>query len=404
MKKKRILAAALAVCCALASGCAGNAQAVPDTTTTATATAAPETTPAPVTTTAAETDEKPPTTPPAPDDPTIIRAAEILAQMTLEEKVGQMFIARCPATGGAQDVEAYRLGGYILFGGDFKNQTPETVAANIKSYQDNAEIGMFIGVDEEGGTVVRVSKYPAFRESPFKAPMDVYAEGGLELLRADAAEKSELLLSLGINMNFAPVCDVPDSAYDFIYDRSFGTDCDITYACVSAVVAQMKESGVISVLKHFPGYGNNVDTHTGVAVDERDYGEFSECDLLPFFSGIEAGAACVLVSHNIVNCMDPDAPASLSPAVHTLLRSELGFDGVIITDDLSMDAIKEFAGSNEAAVLAVIAGNDLLCVDDYTVQIPAVIEAVKSGEISEGRIDESVMRILRLKLQYGIIG
>ena len=165
----------------------------------------------------------------------------------------------------------------------------------------------------------------------------------------------------------------------------------------------MKQEGIGSVLKHFPGYGNNSDTHTGIAHDERSFDTFSDSDFIPFQAGIDAGADMVLVSHNIVSCMDSEKPASLSPTVHDILRNRLGFDGVIMTDDLSMDGIRDFTDDQQAAVMAVLAGNDLICCTDYQTQIPAVIEAAASGEISEQMIDEAVMRILKMKQSLGLL-
>jgi beta-N-acetylhexosaminidase len=158
-----------------------------------------------------------------------------------------------------------------------------------------------------------------------------------------------------------------------------------------------------SVLKHFPGYGNNVDTHTGIAYDNRTYETFLNSDFLPFQAGIDSGANMVLVSHNVVSCMDSQTPASLSSQVHKILREELKFTGVIITDDLAMDGVRNFAEDTKIAVQAVKAGNDMLCCTDFEVQIPAILEAVKQGEITEERIDESVLRILELKISLGII-
>lgn len=157
------------------------------------------------------------------------------------------------------------------------------------------------------------------------------------------------------------------------------------------------------VLKHFPGYGNNADTHTGISYDRRPYETFTSSDFLPFQAGIESGADMVLVSHNIVDCMDAQFPASLSPEVHRILREELGFSGVIVTDDLAMDGIRTFTGDTQAAVQAVLAGNDLLCCTDFETQIPAVLQAVETGEISMEQIDASVLRILELKISLGIL-
>ena len=159
-----------------------------------------------------------------------------------------------------------------------------------------------------------------------------------------------------------------------------------------------------STLKHFPGYGNNVDTHTGIAQDERSYETFVTADFLPFEAGIAAGADSVLVCHNVVACMDPDLPASLSPKVHHILRQELGFDGVVMTDDLMMDAIKQYTGNEQAAVQAAQAGNDLLLATDFDVQIPAVLQAVKEGRIPLEQVEQSVRRVLRWKMQLELLG
>ena len=336
-------------------------------------------------------------------DPIAARAQELLDGMTLEEKVGQMFIARCPETDAAQLAADYHLGGYILFGRDFKDKTAEQVTTDIQSYQDAAEIPLLIAVDEEGGTVNRVSSNPNLRSSPFRSPQSLYSEGGLELVRSDAQEKCRLLESLGININFAPVCDVSQDPADFIYDRTLGRDAQETSQYVAAVVETMAEEGMGSVLKHFPGYGNNTDTHTGVAYDDRPYDTFLTSDFLPFQAGIDAGADMVLVSHNIVSAMDEASPASLSPEVHRVLREDLGFTGVIVTDDLVMDGVRDFAGDDEAAVLAVQAGNDLLCCTDFQTQVPAVLAAVESGEITEEQIDAAVLRVLTMKLRLGIL-
>lgn len=339
---------------------------------------------------------------PEPEDPVLEQAREILAQMTTQEKVGQLFLARCPDRDAAALAEEYRLGGYVLFGRDFKDKTPDQVRENIASYQAASKIPMLIAVDEEGGTVVRVSAYTAFRDSRFLSPRRVYAAGGMDAIRADAQEKAALLSSLGINVNLAPVCDVSTDENDFIYARSLGQDAQTTGEYAAAVVETMNAAGMGCALKHFPGYGSNQDTHTGIAIDERDLEQFQTCDLLPFQAGIDAGAPCVLVAHTIVTCMDPELPASLSPAVHQLLR-DMGFDGVIVTDDLTMDGIRQYTGESEAAVLAVLAGNDLLCCTSFQTQIPAVLAAVEDGTISMERLDESVLRVLVWKLRLGLI-
>ncbi|MDO5415900.1 MAG: glycoside hydrolase family 3 N-terminal domain-containing protein [Lachnospiraceae bacterium] len=331
------------------------------------------------------------------------RAQEILNAMTLDEKVGQMFIARCPETDAAKKAEEYNLGGYILFGRDFSEKTKDEVVQAIQSCQSAAKIPMFIGVDEEGGTVNRISTNSNFRAVPFWSPQELYAEGGFDLIQSDTEEKCELLHGLGINLNFAPVCDVSQNSDDFMYARSFGRDAEHTADYVRLVVETMSEERMGSVLKHFPGYGNNADTHTGIAYDNRSYETFLNSDFVPFQAGIDSGANIVLVSHNIVSCMDNQSPASLSTQVHKILREALGFSGVVVTDDLAMDGVRDFAGDAEIAVQAVQAGNDLLCCTDFEIQIPAVLEAVKHGAITEERIEESVLRILELKISLGII-
>ena len=160
---------------------------------------------------------------------------------------------------------------------------------------------------------------------------------------------------------------------------------------------------MVGSIKHFPGYGDNVDTHTSIAHDDRTMEQFMTCDLKPFMAGIQAGAPIVMIAHNMVSCMDPDIPASLSPAVHKLLREDLGFDGVIMTDSLDMNAITLYTGDRASAVQAVLSGNDLLGCSADGKQVPAVLDAVREGVITEERIDESGLRVLKLKAESGII-
>ena len=350
----------------------------------------------------AQTTDKGTDTPTAeqPVQTTEMRAEEILNTMSLEEKVGQMFFARYPDDEtAAADAKSLNLGGYILFGKDFEEKNAEEVRKMISDC-NTSKIPMLIGVDEEGGLVNRVSRNPELRAERFKSPQQLYAEGGFELIKNDTAEKSELLKSLGINTNLAPVCDVSVDKNAFIHDRTFGADADSTSEYVKTVVSEMENQGMLSVLKHFPGYGDNGDTHTDVITDTRAFEVFAENDFKPFKAGIDSGADIILVSHNIVTSMDENYPASLSPKVNEILRNNLGFDGVVMTDDLVMGALNEYG---TAAVLAVQAGNDLLCSTDYKTQTAQVLEAVKNGEISEERINESVKRILIMKIENGLV-
>ena len=331
-----------------------------------------------------------------------------IAEMTLEEKVGQLFFVRCPETDAAEDVKNYHLGGLLLFGRDYKDAdgnwlSADDFTAKLASYQAAADLPLFIGSDEEGGTVTRASRNPNLFSSPLKSPQELYAAAGIDGLLEETLRYNERLKALGINVNFAPVCDVSTDENDFIHARSFGKDAQATADYVSRVVPEYEAAGVACVLKHFPGYGNNVDTHTGIAVDERSYETFETSDFLPFSAGIAAGAPFVLVSHNIVNCMDDTLPASLSPKVHEILRGTLGFDGLIVTDDLAMDAVRSYAQDGSVAVLALQAGNDMIVTTDYQTQISQVIAAVQAGEIDEREIDAHVYRVLYEKQTLGLI-
>ena len=204
-------------------------------------------------------------------------------------------------------------------------------------------------------------------------------------------------------MNLTPVADLPTNTSSFIYQRSYGRGAQKTSIYVASLIKNMNEDNILSVIKHFPGYGDNVDTHTGIAVDNRAYEVFENSDFLPFKSGIEAGAPAILVNHNIVNCMDSNFPASLSKKVHDILRNELEFSGIIMTDDLAMDAVKGYDENGEAAVQAVLAGNDMIITSDFVTQRNEVLESVKSGKISEELINKAVRRILACKYAYHII-
>lgn len=362
--------------------------------------------------------EELPQEPPAPLEPTeeelaADRVEALLSSMTLEEKVGQLFFVRCPEVNALEDVAACRLGGYLLFGRDFKDSagaylTAEQVREKIRSYQDAALIPLLIGVDEEGGSVARASWNPnLFPGGKCRSPQWLlnHRSGERDVFAEDAWEKSTTLLGYGVNVNLAPVCDVSMDPGSFIYDRTLGLDAAAQADYAESVVSAMAESGIGSVLKHFPGYGDNADTHTGIALDERPMEAFLEGDFLPFRAGLAAGGrtTAVLVSHNIVSCMDPDLPASLSPAVHEILRQELDFDGVVMTDDLAMKAVADYAKDGAVAVMALAAGNDLLITGDYRSQIPKVLEAVENGALSETVVDGACRRVLAWKQALGLI-
>ena len=327
----------------------------------------------------------------------------LLDAMTVEEKVGQLFLARCPDENALVDIETYHLGGYLLFGRDFDGETPDSFRTKINNFQSISPIPLLIAVDEEGGTVCRVSRNAAFRNQRFPSPRESYAAGGMEQVLAIETEKAILLRDLGINVNMGPVADVTTGFGAFMHARSLGENPEVTGRFASSTVSIYENYRLGSVLKHFPGYGNNSDTHTDMVRDSRSLVSFEESDLLPFAAGIDAGADAILVSHTIVEAFDPENPASLSPAVHEYLRSTMGFEGVIMTDDLVMEAISNAYGPEEAAVLAILAGNDLLCSSEYQIQYPAVLEAVQSGRISGEVLENAVRRILEWKKELGLI-
>ncbi len=393
MKRIAVLMLLLGLLC----GCTSAAQ--PSESTSATAVTLP--------TTATQAITQPSTTQTTQTEPAVTEPADpalqILQNLNNEEKVGQLFLARYPSLNAIQDIEKYRLGGYILFASDFKFQTPDGIRQILNACQNASAVPMLIAVDEEGGIVNRVSCFPAFRSEPFPSSRTLYAAGGLPLIESNETEKCRLLRSLGINVNVAPVCDVTTDPKAFMYSRSLGQSPQITGGFVASVVKVMQENCVGGILKHFPGYGNNTDTHVAVAVDERPLSQLESNDLVPFSYGIKAGAQAIMVSHVYINAIDPAMPATLSPAVHAYLRDTMGFTGVIVTDDLVMKAITDVYGVGESAVLAVLAGNDLLCVTDYAVQYEAVLQAVNSGRISQEILDTAVVRILRWKMQLQLI-
>ena len=326
-----------------------------------------------------------------------------MKNMSIEQKAGQIILGAYPSDGAYETAKEYYLGGYVLFWKDLEDKTKDQIIIENSSYSQAHDIPMIISTDEEGGTVSRLSGHNMLKTDDFLSPRDLYEKGGIEEIKQDAVRKSNLLNNLKINTNLAPVCDICTGEDKFMYDRSIGQDVDITCNFVREVTKISQQNGVSVTLKHFPGYGNNTDTHTGIAIDNRNYETFESTDLKPFQAGIDEGAHLVLVSHNIINCMDPDRPASLSPAVHELLINKLGFTGIIVTDDLSMGAISEYSPDVSPVVSAFLAGNDMLCVADIDTSYEKILAAAKDGTISEDLLDHAVMRILAWKYAKGLI-
>lgn len=328
---------------------------------------------------------------------------QMISDMSLEQRVGQLFLARCNPETAAEDVRQYHLGGLVLFGSDFENQNPDSMRQTIAAYQEAAEKPLLIAVDEEGGDVTRISQFSAFRDRRFSSLRRRWEQGGLEAVLTEEEEKCRLLANLGINVNLGPVCDIATGPDAFMYSRSLGQDAQTTSEVTASTVNLMNAFSIGSVLKHFPGYGNNADTHTGIAVDPRPLVELESNDILPFSAGIQAGCGAVMVGHIIVEAMDDEFPASLSPAVHRYLREELGFSGVIMTDDLVMQAITDQFGAGEAAIMAVLAGNDLLCSTEYAVQYEAVLQAVLDGRIDIDVLNSAVRNVLEWKISLSLL-
>lgn len=324
----------------------------------------------------------------------------MIEEMTLEEKIGQMLLVRASEI-DERRIEECHIGGLLFFGKDF-NVSREDFIQRVLGLQEQSKIDMIMAVDEEGGVVNRISFNPEYRSVPFYSPQLLYQLGGYELIQSDTVEKCDLLKSLGLNVNMAPVADIAFSEYDYMYDRTFSLDPLETSSYVSKVVEVMKDEQVGSCLKHFPGYGGNVDTHEGVAVDTRELDEFRKKDWMSFKAGINEDADMVLMSHTIVEAID-SIPVCLSTKAHELLRNELGFDGVIITDDLEMSGITMRYTLEEAAILAIEAGNDMLIVDHMESQYDAILQAVRDQRLSEESINASVKRILMMKERLNII-
>jgi beta-N-acetylhexosaminidase len=345
-------------------------------------------------------------------DPAVVQAEAVLSEMTTWEKVCQLFIVSpesltgtYPTTAAGPVTQAglveYPVGGIVyssdnLISGD---QAREMIA-NIQSFSN---LGLFIAADEEGGIVNRLMKTLG---TTYINSMYHYKEDGIKTAFDNAATIARDMASYGFNTDFAPVADVwSNEKNTVIGERAYSDDFEKAAALVSAAVQGFSDNGIICTLKHFPGHGDtNEDSHAESAYVDKTESQLMSQEMLPFMSGIEAGADMVMVGHLIVPSMD-DVPATMSYAIVTqLLRDKLGFDGVVITDGLAMNAVAEHYSTAEIAVKAIQAGNDIL-LGPKNLQKAAegIMESLESGELTIERIDESVMRILVLKIKSGII-
>lgn len=344
-------------------------------------------------------------------------ATEKLKTLTKEEKIAQLFIIGISNNSDLKKLKEYQFGGYLFFKDFFDNKTEEQVKTAIDKFQKDSNIPLIIAVDEEGGRVIRVSSNPKLAKEPFKSPSEVYKNAGLEAIKQDTINKSILLESLGINVNFAPVVDIATSSEDYMFTRSLQEGKEVTSEFAKTVISASKDYKVSYTLKHFPGYGTNKDTHNGSSEDIRTYEEIYNNDLESFRAGIEVGAEVVMVSHNVVTSIDKNSPASISKEVHKLLRNDLNFNGIIITDDINMGAIKNEYTISDSIVKAIKAGNDMIIItidknskdkiNNTSITDKTVIESVKNalekGNINENDIDTAVQRILAWKYYKGLM-
>lgn len=327
------------------------------------------------------------------------QALEILQDMSLNEKIGQLLLVRTPETNKIETISKYNIGGYILFQRDIDSKIKEELINEIKLYQSTSNIPLLIAIDEEGGIVSRLSSNKNIVNLPFQSPQELYKNGGFDKIKQDAIIKSNLLEELGINLNLAPVADISTNPKSYIYERSFGKDKKETSKFIKTIL-ETQNKNVSYVLKHFPGYSDNLDTHTSIAIDNRSYNTIKNNDFVPFKVGIENGANAILVSHNIVSNID-NKPSSLSRNIHNILRNELSFDGIIITDDLSMSAIKGY-NTKTPYIDSILAGNNILIVSNYVSAYEELYNAIIEDKISEELINRLVLKNIQFKINLNL--
>lgn len=353
---------------------------------------------------------------PVPEQTHSAIAQKLLSQMTTEEKIWQLFFVRPEQITGVEAATVagemtekalaeMPVGGIIYFARNIEDT--EQLSKLLQGTQGFSKTPLFLGVDEEGGVVSRLGKAESVDITHLDA-MSVYgAAGDSQKLYDDYLALAKSMRALGFTLDFAPVCDVPDGEDSTIFSRAFSTDPAICAEFAAKAAAALQDGGVAACMKHFPGYGAAAqDDHLGTVAIPRTEQELSEKDLLPFTAGIEAGAHFVMVSHLVCpNVTGDDTPSDLSFGIVTeLLRNKLGFSGVIITDAQDMGSITGSYSAAEAAVKALQAGCDMILTpnglrDAYD----GVLAAVQSGELTEQRIEESVLRILDAKAALGLL-
>ena len=356
-----------------------------------------------------------------PEEPVIdeatTQAAEFVSGMTLEDKIAQLFVVTPDALTGYTDVtaagnttkEAYGkrpVGGLIYMSGNLKDyEQTATMLTNMQTIAtERTGLPAFLCVDEEGGSVARIAGNDGFEVTDVGKMSAIGATGDSQNAYNAGNVIGTYLKDIGFNVDFAPVADVLTNADNSVIgDRSFGTDSQLVADMVVAELKGLSDAGINGTVKHFPGHGaTSEDSHDGAAVSERTLEELVATELVPFQSAIDFDAHFVMVGHIAVpNVTGDNTPASLSAAMITdVLRTQMGYNGIVITDAMNMGAITENYSSGEAAVAAIQAGADMILMpEDYEEAYNAVLEAVNNGTISEQRINESVVRIVKVKQQ-----
>ncbi len=352
-----------------------------------------------------------PTPEPTPTpDPVLTRAEELLAGMSLREKLCQLMIVRpevltgeSPVTAAGETtrlaLEQYPVGGLIYSVDNLVTQ--EQTREMIENTQSYSKIPLIISADEEGGNVGRLMYKLG---TTFIHSMYSYKDMGEDTAYQNALTIGTDMVSCLFNTDFAPVADVwTNPANTVIGDRAYSDEFGQASELVAAAVRGFTESGVICCVKHFPGHGDtSTDTHEGAAVVDKSLEELRGGEFLPFEAGIEAGVDMVMVGHITVTAVD-DEPATISHEVITgLLREELGWDGVVVTDSLDMGALAGYE-IGEVCVKYLEAGGDIMLgIPDLAAALTALETAVTEGRLTEQRIDESALRVLMLKLSHGV--
>lgn len=333
--------------------------------------------------------------------------AEKMEEMTLDEKIGQLFISGMEGTEMTDEtaamIEENALGGVILFQPNLEDPDRSLQLVNdLKQVEEANDIPLFISVDQEGGQVERLPGLP-----PLKSAGEI-GEHDRKFAYENGQLLAELLKAYGMNLNFAPVLDVDSNPNNpVIADRAFGDNAEIVSEMGISMMQGMQDEGVITSVKHFPGHGDtDVDSHEQLPVVNKSRQELEETEFIPFETAVNTGVDMVLMAHIKLPELGIDVPASFSKDAVDILRDDWHYDGVIITDDLTMGAITENYEMGEVTVNAVKAGVDILMIAHEKELLEAGIEglkaAVENGEITEDRIDESVQRILELKEDYDV--